>query len=223
LADEIGRDLLEQARQGDPDAFSVLVERYSARLYGACFNYLDNRQDAEDCVQETFVKAYRSIRDYHFLSSIYTWLYRIAVNTCLDFKRKTGRAIVYSLDEAMETEDSQVYSQFADPSPLPDELAETAEDRQMIRQEINNLPVFLREILILRDLEGMSYHDLSGLLRISEGTVKSRLSRARCQLVEKIGRREQIRGNGRLTDKSIGSAAKEVPEQWPGNVKNMKK
>jgi RNA polymerase sigma-70 factor, ECF subfamily len=201
VAEEIGKDLLEQARRGDPEAFSVLVEHYAARLFGACFSYLGNRQDAEDCVQETFIKAYRSIRDYHFLSSIYTWLYRIAVNTCLDIKRKNSRVIVYSLDEALDTEDSQVYSQFADQSPLPDEQVESAESRKMIRQEIDNLPDYLREILILRDLEGFSYHELSRLLHLSEGTVKSRLSRARRQLTENISLREQTGCSGRLTGK----------------------
>ncbi len=196
MNEDMDRKILEMASQGDPDAFSVLVERYSARLFGTCLNYLGNRQDAEDCLQETLIKAYRSIHDYQFMSSIYTWLYRIAVNTCLDFRRKGNRmvAIVYSLDEALETEDSQVFTQVADSSPLPDELAETAETRQMIRREIGNLPGYLREIIVLRDLEGLSYHELAILLRLSEGTVKSRLSRARRLLTERLAAHEKKSG-----------------------------
>jgi RNA polymerase sigma-70 factor, ECF subfamily len=197
VTEETDRKTLEMAAQGDPDAFSVLVERYSSRLFGACLNYLGNRQDAEDCLQETFIKAYRSMREYQFLSSVYTWLYRIAVNTCLDFRRKGNRAIVYSLDEALETEDSQVFAQVTDPSPLPDEQAEAAETRQMIHREISELPGFLREIMVLRDLEGFSYHELAILLHLSEGTVKSRLSRARRLLTARLAAREKnIRRRG---------------------------
>lgn len=185
------RQLLERARRGDPDAFSIFVEKYSARLFGACFSVLGNRQDAEDCVQDTFIKAYRAIGDYNFLASFYTWLYRIAMNTCLDYRRKSRRTIAYSLDESLDTEDSPVYMQIADQGPLPDEIAESAEISQMIRDEIAKLPDFLREILILRDLEGLSYHELAKLLQLSEGTVKSRLSRARNQLMERVRKREQ--------------------------------
>lgn len=191
MIEEPERQLLERARRGDPDAFSFFVEKYSARLFGACFSVLGNRQDAEDCVQDTFIKAYRAIGDYNFLASFYTWLYRIAMNTCLDYRRKSRRTNAYSLDESLDTEDSPVYMQIADQGPLPDEIAESAEISQMIRDEIASLPDFLREILILRDLEGLSYHELAKLLQLSEGTVKSRLSRARNQLMERIRKREQ--------------------------------
>jgi RNA polymerase sigma-70 factor, ECF subfamily len=201
VTDEPERRILELARRGDPDAFAILVERYSARIFIACYNILCNRQDAEDCVQETFIKAYRSIREYGYLSAFYTWLYRIAVNTCLDFRRKSQRAPAISLDEALETDDSQVFLQVADRGPLPDEMAESAETSQMIREEIRHLPEYLQEILVLRDLEGLSYAELAGMLHLSEGTVKSRLSRARHQLMVRIREREQSAGLLRLTDK----------------------
>ncbi len=184
--------LMEQARTGDPDAFSILVERYSTRLYGACFGFLGNRQDAEDCVQDAFLKAYRGIGDYNQLAGFYTWLYRIAINTCRDYIRKNRRTQVFSLDEALETDDGQVFQQIADGAPLPDELAETAETATMIRGEIAAMPEYLKEILILRDLEGLSYHETALLLTLNEGTVKSRLSRARRHLMDNIKRREQI-------------------------------
>lgn len=202
VTEDLERLQLERARSGDPDAFSYLVERYLPRIYGACFGFLGNRQDAEDCAQETFIKAFRAIGDYNFLASFYTWLYRIAVNTCLDYRRKTSRLPAFSLDEALETDDSQVFWQIADETPLPDELAESAEMRQMIHAEIKHLPEYLREILVLRDIEGFSYHELANLLRISEGTVKSRLSRARHQLMLGIQKREQTLIKRRLIDKS---------------------
>lgn len=182
---------LDKARDGDQQAFACLVETYSARVYNVCFNYLGNRQDAEDCTQETFIKVFRAIADFDYRASFYTWIYRIAANTCHDFCRKNRKAIVHSLDEGMETEDSQVYLQITDPAPLPDEQAEKTELCRMIRQEIQNLPEYLRDIIVLRDLDGLSYQELAEVLELTEGTVKSRLSRARRQLMENISRREQ--------------------------------
>jgi RNA polymerase sigma-70 factor (ECF subfamily) len=182
------------AQAGDVDAFSELVERYSGRIFSACFSFLGNRQDAEDCVQESFIKAWRAIGDYNFMASFYTWLYRIAVNACLDYRRKTSRQQTLSLDETIETDDSQVVFQIADDEPLPDMLAETKELRTLIREEISALPPMMRQIIVLRDLEGLSYHELADLLDLSEGTVKSRLSRARQQLMQRISKREKNHG-----------------------------
>jgi len=201
--EEAERVALTQARRGDPEAFALLVDNYSPRLFNVCFNYLANRQDAEDCVQETLIKAYRGLAEYSGRSSFYTWVYRIAINTCLDFRRKNKRNPSLSLDEAIETEDSLVYQQVPDRQPLPDELAETAEMTRLVRQEIASLPDYLKDIIILRDLEGLSYLELSEILHLSEGTVKSRLSRARRQLMERIKKREQSAGQSRLTDKSL--------------------
>lgn len=202
MHEEAERVALAQARKGDPEAFALLVECYSPRLFNVCFSYLANRQDAEDCVQETLIKAYRGLADYSGRSTFYTWVYRIAINTCLDFRRKNKRYPNLSLDEAVETEDSLVYQQVPDRQPLPDELAETAEMARLVRQEIANLPDFLKDIIILRDLEGLSYQELSEILHLSEGTVKSRLSRARHQLMDRIKTREQYSAQSRLTDKS---------------------
>lgn len=185
---------VENAQAGNVSAFSELVERYSGRIYSACFSFLGNRQDTEDCVQETFIKAWRYIADYHFLSSFYTWLYRIAINTCLDYRRKSSRQPVLSLDETIEMDDSQVAFQIADEAPLPDSQAESNELRRLIREEIAALPPMMRQIIVLRDLEGLSYHELADLLELSEGTVKSRLSRARMQLMQRISKREKRQG-----------------------------
>jgi len=202
VTDDPERQQLELARNGDPDAFSYFVERYLSRIYGVCFSFLGNRQDAEDCTQETFVKAFRSVKDYHSLAAFYTWIYRIAVNTCLDYKRKNSRAWVCSLDETLETENNPVVMQIADHAPLPDDLAESEETKHMIREEIAALARPLREIIVLRDLEGLSYHELAEIFRISEGTVKSRLSRARNQLMIRLRKREQTEENHRLKSKT---------------------
>ena len=200
LIDDNEQLLVKQVLTGDQDAFEVLVERYAGRLFNVCFNLLGNRQDAEDCVQEAFIKAYRAMPDYNFMSAFYTWMYRIAVNTCLDFRRKNKKGMTVSLDEGLETDDGHLFQQIPDQSPLPDELLERSEMTDFVREEIAKLPDYLREIIVLRDLEGLSYLELSRLLKLSEGTVKSRLSRARKQLMERIRKREQKMSSARLTD-----------------------
>lgn len=181
---------VKKAQSGDDDAFANLVLLFGGRIFSACCSYLGNRHDAEDCVQETFIKAYRAIGEFNFKASFYTWLYRIAMNTCIDYRRRSARRKTLSIDEVIETEDSQLTLQFADDAPLPSEEAERAELTRMIREEIEALPPLMRQIIVLRDLEGLSYRELADLLDLSEGTVKSRLSRARQQLMQRVGKRE---------------------------------
>lgn len=181
---------VKKAQQGDAEAFSILVDRYASRLFSTCFSFMGNKQDAEDCVQEALIKAYRSLTSYSFKAAFYTWLYRIAVNTCLDYHRKHSRWTVYSIDETIDTGENKIQAQYADDQPLPDEEVEKRELQILIREAIADLPAKMRQIVVLRDLEGMPYKELAELLDISEGTVKSRLSRARQQLMKKIISRE---------------------------------
>ncbi len=209
MADEQETNLLKKAAAGDPDAFSSLMSQYAGRIYGLCFSLLNNRQDAEDCTQDAFIKAFRSIRQYQFKSSFYTWLYRIAVNTCLDLLRHQQHPPVLSLDEAREGEDHDLPLQVADPGPLPDETAISHELGDIIRQEIACLPDYLQETLVLRDIEGFAYHEIAQMLHISEGTVKSRLFRARSQLMQAIRSREQTVPAARQKDSQTDAARRD--------------
>lgn len=200
MSEEREHQIVNRARNGDQEAFSILVERYASRLFAVCYHLLGNRQDAEDCVQDTFIKVFRSISEYNFRSSFYTWAYRISVNTCLDFRRKNNKNRTLSIDEGLETESGQMFLQIPDASPLPDARLESAEQAALIREELAALPKYLCEIIILRDLEGLSYSELSDVLGLSEGTVKSRLSRGRKQLMLNISKREQKQSSARLKD-----------------------
>ena len=212
MADEQELLWLQKAVAGDLDAFSSLMNHYAGRIYGLCFSLLANRQDAEDCTQDTFIKAYRSIAQYQFKSSFYTWLYRIAVNTCLDLQRRMQHPSVLSLDEASEGDEHDLPLQVADPSPLPDEAAISHELGAIIRTEIAQLPDYLRETLVLRDIEGFAYHEIAQMLHISEGTVKSRLFRARSQLMQAIRAREQSQPPARLKNKEPAAPNPARPE-----------
>lgn len=188
------------ARDGDEEAFAELMSRYLPRIFSLCFSLLGQRQDAEDCTQETFIKAYRSLKYYQFLSSFYTWLYRIAVNTCLDHQRRSSRYLAYSIDQPADLEDGSPLLQIPDEGPLPDEELERQEDDTRLRYEISCLPEHLRDIVVLRDLEQFSYREIAEMLDISEGTVKSRLFRARARLMQALKSWEQSAAFDRQTD-----------------------
>lgn len=192
--------ILRRASVGDADAFAVLVDLYAAPIYGVCFSILGNQADAQDCVQETFLKAFCTISGFRQSSSVYTWLYRIAANCCYDLLRRNRRQPVRSLDEPVGEPDGDLYLQLADDSPLPDESLVSKETAGTVRTAIAGLPEPLRRILILRDIEDMPYEDIARLEGLRVGTVKSRLFRARLQLGERLKQLESANPAGGASD-----------------------
>lgn len=189
-------DLLRRAAAGDTDAFAVLVDRNAARIYGVCFSILGNHADAQDCVQEAFLKAFRTMSRFQFASSFYTWLYRIAVNSCYDLLRHNQRHPAQSLDESVQTPDGEQTIQLADHQPLPDDQVESQETVALVRRALALLPEHLQRIVVLRDLEGLPYEKIAEIEHLREGTVKSRLFRARIQLADRLRELEQKGGAG---------------------------
>lgn len=201
---------LRRATAGDADAFAVLVDMYAAPIYRVCFSILGNQADAQDCVQETFLKAFCTIASFRQSSAFYTWLYRIAANCCYDVLRRSRRQPARSLDEPLETQDGEIHLELADADPLPDEALARKETVGTVRAAIAELPDNLRRILVLRDIEDLSYEDIARLEGLRPGTVKSRLFRARLQLAERLRLSEaeaasRIRDAGRSAGKSVGS------------------
>lgn len=171
-------ELLASARAGDPDAFATLVGRYEVRIVRLVRGMVPE-SDTEDVTQEAFLKAFRKIGDFDGRSSFYTWLYRIAANTAMDWRKKERHRRHAPLPEGPEGEDA-VPSLEAGP--------ETAVTRRELAARIDaaiaSLPEKYREILLLREIEGLSYEEISKELGMSKGTVESRLFRARERLRE---------------------------------------
>ena len=166
-------DWIERFKKGDLSAFEGIVRSHQDRIYNLCRYMLQNPRDAQDAAQDVFIKAYKGLKDFRPDSSFYTWIYRIAVTTCLDYKRRSRRDSLRHepLDEDLPSD-----------APFPDQLYESRESLEAIQRVLQNLPNKLRAAIVLREVEGLSYVEIAEVLHISLGTVRSRISRAREEL-----------------------------------------
>lgn len=177
---------LDALRSGDLGEFSRMVDLYSPRIYQLGLKMLSDPQDAEDVLQETFIKAMRSLPVFEGRSSLSTWLYRIAVNEALMMvRRRKGETI--SIDEEREDSEGEMEPvQIVDWCCLPEQEMESAETRRFLDQAVGKLSPALRTVFILRDVQGLPVRETAEALQISEAAVKTRLLRARLQLREEL-------------------------------------
>jgi RNA polymerase sigma-70 factor (ECF subfamily) len=182
-----GQDaLLEKLRAGDPAAFAQLVEANQRNVYNLALRMLNDPQEAEDVLQETFLSAYKALPGFEGRSSLSTWLYRIASNASLMRLRKK-RPETTSIDEPLELEEGEsLPRQFVDWSSAPEDELLSGEARRMMDEAVAELPEGLRIVFILRDIEGLSTQEAGEVLELSEAAVKTRLHRARLALREKL-------------------------------------
>lgn len=179
-------DLVVRLQAGDQSAYAQLVEEHAGRVYRLALRMLGNESDAEDVLQETFLSAFKSIDHFEARSSLSTWLYRIATNAALmRLRRKEPEQI--SVDEPIEQDDGDlVPRQFFDFCCLPEEDLLRDEARDEMKRAVDELPMTLRSVFILRDIEGLSTEETADMLNLSESAVKSRLMRARLKLRERL-------------------------------------
>lgn len=175
--------LADRAAKGDKKAFEELVRANQTNVYNLALKLMKNTEDASDAAQESFLKAYLKLSTFRGDSKFSVWLYRLTYNTCLDMIRKRHQDNVISLNP--ETEDGkETEIEIRDDSPGPEELYEQRETQSIIRREMARLPEEQYRILVMREISGMSYSEIADTLGITEGTVKSRIFRARSKLSE---------------------------------------
>lgn len=185
--DSIQNSSLQSLQTGDKAEFAQLVDAYSAQIYRLALKMLGNQQDAEDVLQNTFLKAMQSISKFEGRSSLSTWLYRIAVNESLMLIRKRKPVTPVPVDYELDDEDEIKHpTQFTDWCCLPESELMEAEANGYLDAAIGRLPEKLRVVFLLRDIEGLSIHDTSQALDLSETAVKTRLLRARLNLREQL-------------------------------------
>jgi len=178
---------LESLKAGDREAFARLVDETSGHIYRVALQILGDEQDAEDVLQETYIKAFRSLPDFEGRSSLTTWLYRIAVNEALMMVRKR-RPQTVSVEEnsTFDAEAESESMQIVDFCCLPEGELLSSESRRFLDQAIQNLPDTLRVVFVMRDIEGLSIEETAEALGLSESNVKTRLLRARLRLRQEL-------------------------------------
>jgi len=187
--------LVQRAKRGETEAYSELVRKYENKVFRLAKNITQNDEDAEDVLQDAFVKAYEHLDDFHEQSKFYTWLVRIAVNEALMRlrKRKTDRTV--PLDEPVDTGEETVVREIAVWDDNPEEKYGTTEIRRILDDAIQSLKPAFRTVFQLRDIEELSTEETAQLLGLSIPAVKSRLLRARLQLREKLTRAFKRKGD----------------------------
>ena len=175
-------ELVRAAQSGDQSAFEALVTANQAMVYSLAYRMTGNPEDAADLTQEAFLNAWRSLGSFNGQSAFSTWIYRLASNACIDFLRKEKRRS--SLSMTLEDEDEDRQADLPDDRWSPQRELERREAQQAVRQGLSALSPEHREVLILRELEGLSYAEIAHALGLEEGTVKSRIARARLSLRE---------------------------------------
>jgi RNA polymerase sigma-70 factor (ECF subfamily) len=182
-------DLANQAKQGDHAALTELVSRYGRKIFRLARHITQNDQDAEDVLQDTFLKAYSRLDQFQGNSKFYTWLVRIAVNEALMRLRRRKGSHTVSLDEELETGDGSIPREIASEEDDPEQSYGREELRESLERAIDSLAEAYRAVFLLRDVEGFSTEDTAAMLGLSVSAVKSRLLRARLQLRNKLRRR----------------------------------
>lgn len=182
LADE---QLVELASGQDPDAFGEIVRRWERKIFALCFGMLTREDEARDATQETFIAAYRNVARFRGEAKVSSWLHRIAVNQCLTVKRRAKtRSEEYLDDETGESDRIFV----APIAYSPGNEAEQTERLRVVRQAVSSLPIDLRQVVVMKEFEEMTFQEISDTLELPLSTVKSRLYTALKQLKMKLDR-----------------------------------
>jgi RNA polymerase sigma-70 factor (ECF subfamily) len=184
---DIDRPLVERARQGDVDAFRDLVRRYESRAHSIALGVVGSREDAEDVVQEAFLKAFRNLGSFRGQSSFYTWFYRIVFNLAIDLSRKRYRKSESSMGDTAAMDSLTMHSagdasDFLGSVPNPDQVFQRNDLGKSIAKALDSLSSEHRAVIMLREIEGLSYSEISDVVGCSKGTVMSRLHHARKRL-----------------------------------------
>ncbi len=181
--------LIRAVQSGDLTAFDKLVLKHKDRLFNMIYWFLGDYNEANDCAQETFIKAFKSIKKFRFESAFSTWLYRIAINTCKNrikssayrWKKKT-----VSLETSSGSKNDNPLSEIVNDSPTPVMALEKKERMIQIQTAIHLLPEEQNQVVVMRDIQGLSYQDISDITGLNLGTVKSRLARGRLELRNRL-------------------------------------
>ncbi len=178
-------ELIKRALAGEQQAYYDILKKYRAPLYNLLYRMVHNKMETEDLVQEAFIKAFSSLATFNDEYAFSTWLYKIAINNCIDFFRKR-KLKTFPIDKPIESKDGEFKRELPDVSYRPDKNLLTKEKDQLIEDAISHLPEKYRTAIVLRHHEDKSYEEISELMQIPLGTVKARIFRAREMLKKQL-------------------------------------
>jgi RNA polymerase sigma-70 factor (ECF subfamily) len=182
-------ELILRLQRGDEWAFQLLVRRFRKKIFSVAYGITLDREESQDIVQEVFLQAYRNLSSFRGDASLSTWLHRITVNRCLNWKRKWARRFKWMHVSTDHTDDNAPAAEIESPLPNPEDRVADAQTRQQIENALKMLPEQIRTVFVLRELEGLSYDEIADVTGIKLGTVRSRLFHARKRLKEMLGPR----------------------------------
>jgi RNA polymerase sigma-70 factor (ECF subfamily) len=191
--------LLRRAQRGDPEAFEELMAPLEKAVWRICWHYTGEREAASDCGQDAMLRIWRGLGSYREECAFETWVYRVAANCCMDWLRKKKRDRSESIEPMREAGFDP-----EDPKARTEDQAVAAEEHRELREAIRELPEEQREALVLTQLEGVSYEEAARQLGVSEGTVKSRVNRAKARLKERLSEKGEPNTGGSVQQKGKG-------------------
>ena len=187
---EAVKKLIRGLKRGSQTAFEQLLELYSEKVYHTAFHMLSNEEDANDAAQETFLAIYKSIGRFRAESSLSTWIYKITVNTCINLARKNQKHATVPME--FNAHGELVDLQLPDTAPTPEEAVIGKVSYEEVRHAIDQLGGEHRTVIVLRDIENLSYEEIAQIVNLPQGTVKSRINRARSQLRQIILKNREL-------------------------------
>lgn len=184
--------LIDRCKNGDVAAFEELISGYEKRVFNIIYRIIGDYNEAEDISQEVFIKVFRTIKNFKEKSSFYTWLYRVAVNECINVLKERRKIYAYSVDSPIKVEDDEIIREIRDDKESPEKRFEYKELRACLEDALNRISYEHRMMIVLRDIQGFSYEEIAEIMQCPTGTVKSRISRARKALRELLAENKEL-------------------------------
>jgi RNA polymerase sigma-70 factor (ECF subfamily) len=195
LEEQQTTQLLHRCLAGDSSAWEEIVRLHNRRIYNLCYRFTNSAQDAQDLTQDVFVRVYRTLASYNVAKGAFsTWLTTLTRNLLVDhFRRTKQERITDSIDAGLRDEEDSmsVSDRLEDSAPAPDDRLASKETQKLVQQALARLSPELREAVILRDLQDFDYKEIAQILRVPEGTVKSRINRGRMELARLLSRNKK--------------------------------
>ena len=195
------KSLVERCRQGDDDAWREMVDRFGQKVFSVAYHFTLKREDAEELAQDIFLKVFENLHRYDGSFPLVAWLVSIARNLCIDRYRRLKREKSFR----HVSDDSVLPMLVSGEDPAADAVKK--ERTKLLFWALSEIPEELSEILVLRDLEGLAYEEIGAALSLPDGTVKSRLFRARAEVARKVRERQESRGAGTLSTMALAAGA----------------